>query len=412
MLINKSVSNPLVTPATYQIFSTDPDPTKDKLGGLTIGNPTKRYNCVYGNGTPACFTVGELLPSASSNWLIFSDAPVIEVWSTTATSIYGNDPSVAGVKVTRLTGYIDGDSTATAGVSISGGVVFTTDATNTSDVNSGTTITYVSGLLSAMGYQFATVPGSAAAYIITPRSVELSTINIASKIYDNSTAATISSYGSLLGVLYGDNVYAIGGVATFDSPIVATHKTVTITDVGLGGSKAEDYYIVGSVFTSYADINVLANNFIGSGSSGGASASSSASSASSSSAASSTAKSSSSSSSSGGGDLTVDSSGTNGGTGNVSSSADASYVTVSLPSLAGPTSVLDDSSSTAGHLTITAPSGFLVKSEEARKGSIGDERVEVNAFVARQGLGVRIASTPKSGAADPTPEEHNSKPGD
>lgn len=74
--------------------------------------------------------------------------------------------------------------------------------------------------------------------------------------------------------------------------------------------------------------------------------------------------------------------------------------------------MLDESGSPAAHLTITAPSGFLVKAEEAGKGSIGDEKVEMNALIARHGLGVRLGNGPKSGEADAKPQESNPKSGD
>ena len=81
-------------------------------------------------------------------------------------------------------------------------------------------------------------------------------ITAANKVYDASTAATISSR-SLTGVLSGDTVDYVGGGATFSDKNAAIGKTVTATGLGLAGADAGNY-TVNSTATTTADITPLA----------------------------------------------------------------------------------------------------------------------------------------------------------
>jgi predicted RNA-binding protein len=68
------------------------------------------------------------------------------------------------------------------------------------------------------------------------------TITASGKVYDGTTAATITNR-SLSGVIDGDNVNYIGGVADFDNKNVAAGKTVTAVNLWLDGADAGNYTV-------------------------------------------------------------------------------------------------------------------------------------------------------------------------
>jgi hypothetical protein len=377
---------PFSTPTDWRVFSTDPTPDADVLGGIAMASASKRYNCVYGNGSPACFTAGEVIPTG--NALFYSFAPVLLVTPGAATSIYGNQTSVNGVQYADLTGFIDGDTAATAGLSQAG--VFSTNATSASDVGTYN-ISYVSGLLSSLGYQFADNKMSTSEYAITPRSISLSSVSIADKTYDGSTTGRILGYGTLINIIPGDDVSATGGIAMFDSPTVDNNKLVMVTGASLTGAKAFDYVLTSTSITGVASINVLSNNFIGNATSGTTTTSTfSASSATSAigangSSSGSQGNSNASSNKSGSGDLAVDSGNGGGNVDTVSPTADASMVTIALTGGSAP------AESSGDGFTVSGPSGLLVRADEAAKGGLIDAKSEINGLVTRRGLGVQIS---------------------
>lgn len=382
MFINNNPHMPFSSATNWQIFSTDPSPAADILGGIPVASASKRYNCVYGNGSPACNTAGEVIPTG--NVLFYSFAPVILVTPGTATSIYGNETSVDGVKYVNLDGFIDGDTASSIG--LSGNASFATVATNSTDVGHYD-ITYQTGLLSSLGYQFADNTTSAGEYAITPRSVSLSTVSIASKTYDGSTSARILGYGPLINAISGDDVGATGGVATFDSPTVENNKLVMVHGAYLTGAKAMDYVLVSTSIIGYGNINVLSNNFIGTTTSGTTAGSASGASVASGGSATSAAP----AAKVGTGDLAVDNADNNGNVDTISATADATLVTVSLPIGSTPVEVAGEEPLTPHkHLIVAAASGFLVKADDAARGSVLETKSEINAHVARRGLGVKI----------------------
>jgi uncharacterized caspase-like protein len=77
---------------------------------------------------------------------------------------------------------------------------------------------------------------------------------VANKIYDGSTAATISSE-SLSGVVAGDSVSTSHGSASFADKEIGYRKTVTIAGVAISGADSGNYSIA-PVATAQADIAV------------------------------------------------------------------------------------------------------------------------------------------------------------
>jgi hypothetical protein len=77
--------------------------------------------------------------------------------------------------------------------------------------------------------------------VITPLGITGS-ITASDKVYDGTTAATISTH-MLSGVLGSDNVSCVGGVATFADKNVGVGKTVTATGLSLSGGDAVNYSV-------------------------------------------------------------------------------------------------------------------------------------------------------------------------
>jgi mucin-19 len=83
---------------------------------------------------------------------------------------------------------------------------------------------------------------------ITPRPLTLSNLGVpASKVYDGTTAATVTGTGALAGVITGDTV-TLNGLAqgVYDSKDVATATGVRFSGLTLGGSSAGNYTIAAS----------------------------------------------------------------------------------------------------------------------------------------------------------------------
>ena len=116
-------------------------------------------------------------------------------------------------------------------------------------------------------YSFAGSPTTTTAKI-TPKSLTLSGVAANDKTYDGGVVATMSSYGTLSGVLAADaanvSLVTTSASASFADKNVAyngstvTTKTVTLlaSSLGLSGTKAGNYAIVGNL-TANAKINPL-----------------------------------------------------------------------------------------------------------------------------------------------------------
>jgi len=153
---------------------------------------------------------------------------------TAADKVY--DGTTAAALTSRtLGGVIAGDA-----VSLTGGSA----SFDTKDVGNAKTVT-ATGLhlagLDAGNYTADTTATTRAD--ITPARLDLSLtagITVANKVYEGTTAATITGR-TLAGVIGGDDVSLIGGTATFDNKNVGTAKTVTAIDLALSGTAAGNY---------------------------------------------------------------------------------------------------------------------------------------------------------------------------
>lgn len=84
------------------------------------------------------------------------------------------------------------------------------------------------------------------------RMLTLSAFNANNKTYDGTNTATVTTWGTLVGVAPGDDVTLNTGAyaATFSDELVGTGKTVTVTGLTLGGLDAGDYQLVSPITTT------------------------------------------------------------------------------------------------------------------------------------------------------------------
>ena len=94
---------------------------------------------------------------------------------------------------------------------------------------------------------------------ITPKALSLSGLSANAKTYDGTTTATLSSNGSLSGVLGVDDVQvdSSAAVSAFANKNVGVAKTVNVTGVVLGGADVGNYSLA-NPFTTTADITAKA----------------------------------------------------------------------------------------------------------------------------------------------------------
>lgn len=126
--------------------------------------------------------------------------------------------------------------------------VFTGKLDRTAGENVGTHAIQQGTLALSSNYVLAYVGANLS---INPLAVTGS-VAVASKVYDGTTAATITGR-SLTGVINGDDVTLSGGTATFADKNVGNGKTVTVTGLTLSGSKAANY-TVNTIAITTADI--------------------------------------------------------------------------------------------------------------------------------------------------------------
>ncbi len=108
----------------------------------------------------------------------------------------------------------------------------------------------------APNYTLGSVTSSTSADI-TPKAVTASVVSAANKVYDGSTAATLSG-GVLSGAVAGDAVALGLPSGTFSDKNAGLGKTVAITGLSLSGSDATNYTLGGVTTSTTADISKAA----------------------------------------------------------------------------------------------------------------------------------------------------------
>ncbi|AGX86338.1 YDG domain-containing protein [Candidatus Symbiobacter mobilis] len=162
-----------------------------------------------------------------------------------ASKVYDRTTDAEVTSAGALSGVLEGDT-----VSVSSGTAYF----DTKDAGKSKTVTLTNFALEgddASNYVLEGTPSALAD--ITPRTVALEGFAAASKVYDRTTAAEVTTTGTLQGVIEGDAVAISGGVAHFDTKDVGASKTVTFTGLALAGEDASNYVLEGTP-TALADI--------------------------------------------------------------------------------------------------------------------------------------------------------------
>jgi filamentous hemagglutinin family protein len=90
---------------------------------------------------------------------------------------------------------------------------------------------------------------------ISAKSLTITGISVANKVYDGTTTATLSGTPILSGIIGSDDVSASGATsANFADKNAGDGKTVTITGLTLGGADASNYSLAGSTASATANI--------------------------------------------------------------------------------------------------------------------------------------------------------------
>ena len=191
------------------------------LGGGSAGNYTLMAPVLSANITPRALSLGD-------------SSPVL-------TKVY-DGTTTATVLGQSLDGVLQGDV-----------VSVTADASfDTASVGTGKTVTVTLALGGADAGNY-TAPGvqTFATGEITSRGLTVSGLAAASRMYDGTTAASISGAPALVGVV-GADVVTVGGTATgsFADKNVGVGKAVTVAGLTLGGDAAGNYTLAALTLTA------------------------------------------------------------------------------------------------------------------------------------------------------------------
>lgn len=149
IFVNDSGLAAPITANQWLIYSTDP--SQNSPNGMTAN---KHYAQPYTGVTPAYATTG--------NWFLYSVTPTLSVTPSSQTITAGDTP--ASFTSSNITGFIDGDTSSTAGISGTG--VYGID--NFTGAPGAYNVSYLSGLASSLGYVFADNTASVNELTVTP----------------------------------------------------------------------------------------------------------------------------------------------------------------------------------------------------------------------------------------------------
>ncbi|WP_077033106.1 YDG domain-containing protein, partial [Pelomonas sp. KK5] len=178
--------------------------------------------------------------------------------------------SISGV--TAVSRAYDGTTVATLGgsasiggaisgddVSLSGG---STGAFADKNVGTGKTVTVSYSLAGADAANYTAASAGAVTADITPKILTVGGVVANNKVYDGTTAATLSNDGSVSTGVGGETLTLSHGTASFADANVGAGKTVSVLDYALGngsnGGVASNYQLSSTTATTTADIGTKA----------------------------------------------------------------------------------------------------------------------------------------------------------
>jgi filamentous hemagglutinin family protein len=191
------------------------------LAGVTVGDGavSDNYNVSYVDNTTSTIT--------KANLAVTGLTVAGKVYDATAVATLGGSESVAA---------LGGDAVTVAGAA--------SGSFDSKNVGSAKAVTVSGNSISgadAGNYNLVQQTGLSAS--VTKADLAVSGLTAVGKVYDGTTAATLS--GSAVFVKLGTDDVTLGGVGgTFDSKNVGSGKTVTINGNSLGGADAGNYNLV------------------------------------------------------------------------------------------------------------------------------------------------------------------------
>jgi hypothetical protein len=124
-------------------------------------------------------------------------------------------------------------------------------AAYTNNTNAGTATVTIAGAGNYAG------SSSSANFTISPKSVIITGLSAAGKVYDGGVAATVTGTATIDGNIDGSNLTVVGGTATFAHKNVGNGKAVTFNNYSLGGTAAPNYNLSAQPTGVTADITPL-----------------------------------------------------------------------------------------------------------------------------------------------------------
>ena len=190
----------------------------------------------------------------------------------TTSKVYDGTAAAIGATISgSISGAIAGDTLAldTSGLTLAYDSAHVASASRISASGStGFAIGASSNGSQASDYSFSAPSIASVAGSITPKTVTVSGLTAASKVYDGTDAVTLTHIGSLSGLVGSETLGLSVAQATFDSAQAGSGKTVTASGYVLSngsGGLASNYQLAATSATTTADITkavltVIANN--------------------------------------------------------------------------------------------------------------------------------------------------------
>ncbi|MBA4142848.1 MAG: filamentous hemagglutinin N-terminal domain-containing protein [Nitrosospira sp.] len=227
----------------WLIYARDPDSSTE---GFSSFSYSKHYNQQFlgvGSETPSYAR-----SATSGNWFLYSVAPIISVAPSSQTMTYGS--STPTTFTPTLSGFIDGDTANSLQgdadsptFAVSGTPAWAVAGPNSSSGNltaGGHNVAYTGGLTSDRGYQFADNTSISNELTVSRAPVFPTGITAGDKIYDATTAVTLSG-GFLSGVVPRDVVSLSGATAAFNDKNVGNDKPINLSAISFTGADAGNY---------------------------------------------------------------------------------------------------------------------------------------------------------------------------
>ncbi len=212
----------------WMVYSTNRD---DTTGEELLGADFNRYGCDF-SGT--CIVAGTTVPG-TGNGLVYTFAPTLTLsgltangkeYDTTTAATYSGTATLNGAYAGDVVGFNSAGVTA-----------------NFADANAG-----VNKNVNLTGYA---LTGTSLGYIlqqptltatITAKALTVTGLSALDKVYDATTAASLTGTAALQGVLASDTVN-LGGTATalFGTKDAGSNKGVTVSGLTLSGAQAANY---------------------------------------------------------------------------------------------------------------------------------------------------------------------------